>query len=78
MEITMWEKIDRSEYMKQVKDLKVLESFSDPDGIFSFGKGYPYMETIWGTDPETPVVKCEMSKPDRHSQEWEYEYFLNS
>lgn len=71
----MWKEIDREEYMNKVKGLKPIESFSDPDGILSFGYGRPAMDTIWGTDIDNPLVKCEMRKENRRQLEWEYKYF---
>lgn len=71
-----WQTIDKDTYMKKVVGLRVLESFSDPDGDLPFGYGKPAMDTIWGIG-ETAIVKCEMRKNNRHELNWEYEYFEN-
>jgi hypothetical protein len=72
---TIWTEITKEEYMEMVKDLKPLESFSDPDGVLPYGYGYPAMNTIWGNDPDFPVVKCEMRKANRGELEWRYTYY---
>ncbi len=66
--------------MEKVNGLKPIESFTDPDGIMEFSYGRPQIVTIWGTvgarnEYDTPIVKCEMRKQDRHQPEWETEYF---
>lgn len=70
----MWKAIEKDEYMKKVAGLKPLESFSDADGVLSFGYGVPAMDTIWGND-SGPLLKCEMRKVDRHQADWDYYYY---
>ncbi len=70
----MWQQIDEVEYMERVVGLKPIESFSDPDGVFSFGYGRPAMDTVWGTDGE-PILKREMRKENRHQLKWDNQYF---
>jgi len=81
----MWQQIDKEIYMEKVKGLTVIESFTDPDGMFEYSCGKPQIETVYGipaTVPNedgqyenTPVVKCEMIKQDRHQKEWDTKYF---
>lgn len=71
----MWKAIEKDEYMQKVAGLKPLESFSDADGVLSFGYGVPAMDTIWGND-SGPLLKCEMRKADRHQADWDYFYFI--
>lgn len=71
----MWKAIEKDEYMKKVAGLKPLESFSDPDGVLSFGYGVPAMDTVWGND-SGPLLKCEMRKDNRHQADWDYSYFI--
>lgn len=68
------EKITREEYIKLVEGCKPHSSFSDPDGILSFGYGCPAMDTVWGKD-NIDIVRCEMRKENRHQTEWEYTYY---
>lgn len=70
----MWKPIAKEVYMQQVGELKPMESFSDPDGTSPYGKGYPWMETIWGRDDEC-ILKCITSKVNRHQQHWDEHYF---
>jgi hypothetical protein len=75
----MWVTIDKETYMQKVIGLKPIESFTDPDGTMHFSCGRPQIVTIWGTvgvgeEENTPVVKCEQRKEDRHQLEWETEY----
>ena len=58
--------------------LKPIETFSDPDGILSFGYGKPAMDTIWGIsdgEESKPILSHEMRKESRHDKEWQYRYF---
>lgn len=68
------EKITREEYMKLVEGCSPYSSFSDPDGVLSFGYGRPAMDTVWGKD-DKDVCRCEMRKESRHQIEWEYTFY---
>jgi len=71
--------VTREEYMAffKGKNLKPISSFSDPDGVLSFGYGCPAMDTDWGTeDEDEPFARCEMRKESRHDNEWIYTYFI--
>ena len=73
-------KVTREEYLKVFGnyELKPISSFSDPDGVLSFGYGRPAMDTDWGTEEEEqPFCRCEMRKESRHQTEWEYTYYIN-
>lgn len=75
-----WNKIDKETYMGKVKGLKPIESFTDPDGTMEISCGRPEIVTIWGivggkNEDDTPIVKCEQRKENRHQQEWDTEYF---
>lgn len=75
----MWKEIDKQEYVNfsKGKDLKPIESFSDPLGVKQGGNGSPYMETVWGIR-ETPYVKSEMGKDSVDTLEWKYKFFIQS
>ena len=71
--------VTREEYMAffKGKNLKPISSFSDPEGILSFGYGCPAMDTDWGnSDEDEPYARCEMRKDHRLQEEWEYTYFI--
>jgi hypothetical protein len=75
----MWITIDKETYMQKVKGLRPIESCTDPDGTMQFSCGRPQIVTVWGvvganSEDNTPVVKCEQRKEDRHQVEWETEY----
>jgi hypothetical protein len=73
----MWVTIDKETYMQKAKGLKVIESYTDPDGILEFSSGRPQIVTVWGIlgeEENTPVVKCEQIKESRHDIEWQTEY----
>ncbi len=56
-------KVDRETYLQAFKKqtLKPISSFSDPDGILSFGYGKPAMDTDWGTaGREEPIRKSKL------------------
>lgn len=76
----MWNKIDKETYMDRVQGLNVLETKTDPDGIFPTSYGQPHIVTVWGwsfpnVEDNVKVLKCEMKKQHRHQQEWKTEYF---
>jgi hypothetical protein len=76
----MWNKIEKEAYMQKVVGLKPLESYTDPEGTLPFSCGIPQIETIWGTEGgkeeyDKTVVKCKMTKQNRHQQDWDTEYF---
>lgn len=73
-------KVDRETYIEAFKkqDLKLISSFSDPDGELPFGYGIPAMDTDWGVeDSDKLIARCEMRKESRHDKEWECTYYLN-
>ena len=75
----MWVTIDKETYMQKVKGLRPIESFTDPDGTMQFSCGRPQIVTVWGIvgakdEDDTPVLKCEQRKENRHQVEWETEY----
>lgn len=74
-------KVNRTEYAMfrgKYPELIPISSFSDPDGIYSFGYGRPAMDTDWGVnDDDIPYCRTEMRKKSRHDQKWEYTYYIN-
>lgn len=76
----MWKPISKEEYREKVVGLKVVESFSDPTGESPLGRGFPWMETIWGNIGEhedTRVLKSITSKVNVNQEKWDEHYFEN-
>lgn len=69
--------VTADEYFAAFKkyELKPIGSFSDPDGVISFGYGCPAMDTDWGVG-ELLIARCEMRKEDAHQAAWDFRYFL--
>ena len=72
----MWRPISKEEYMKKVVGLKLVESFSDPTGESNLGKGFPWMETIWGLEYKR-ILKAITSKVSPEQEDWDEHYFEN-
>lgn len=70
----MWTPITKEEYAKEVNSLSVIESFSDPTGESPMGRGFPWMETIWGTDGKR-ILKVITSKSNVDQEQWDNHYF---
>lgn len=60
--------------MKEVVGLKPVESFSDPTGESPLGRGFPWMETIWGIDDKR-ILKSITSKVSPEQEDWDAHYF---
>jgi hypothetical protein len=77
----MEKEITRTEYENihlVTPELKLIESFSDPDGILSFGYGKPAMDTVYGIsdgEESKPILRHEMRKESRYDKDWTYRYF---
>jgi hypothetical protein len=71
-----WRPISKEEYIIKVDGLKPVESFSDPTGESHLGKGFPWMETIWGVDDKR-LLKSITSKVNVDQEKWDEHYFEN-
>lgn len=72
--------VDKKEYTEAFKgqELKVISSFSDPDGTHFYGFGFPVMHTDYSTEGNTkPVARCESHKPNPQTKEWVHTYYLS-
>lgn len=70
----MWRPIKKEDYMSRVPGLKPVESFSDPEGTSPYGRGFPWMETVWGNEEER-ILKVITSKIDLDQPKWDEHYF---
>jgi hypothetical protein len=70
----MWRPISKEEYMKRVVDLKPVESFSDPTGESPLGRGFPWMQTVWGIEDKR-ILKSITSKVNAEQEKWDEHYF---
>lgn len=60
----------------QMLRLKLISTFSDPDGTLPFGYGCPAFDTDWGIDSKV-MARCEMRKSDASQEKWDYRFFLD-
>lgn len=72
------EEITEEEYKKIFKDnpkLKIISSFTDPDGTFPFGYGKPTMITDFGHNTDDILCRIHSSKEDRNCIKWNNKYY---
>jgi len=56
--------------------LKPVSSFTDIDGVLSFGYGVPAYDTDWGLEDEI-ICRCEGRKEHRLDNNWKYTFYEN-